>query len=931
MSSPHKYYPDYLPPPLPEHHILCHCGGEYSGLKLGKGNGKYIGNFNRWYQICAKCNDFLAHGPPTPLHKVPEDVQLDFAMRQSAQAKNDKGNLPHARTTAGNVSDTAGNTSAASKDVSESLPPSVGVKQTYARPLPPGYGHAFVAHHHAREARADETFKRQKAQNALARTATLALWDGAGDEGHPWIHRVQTQSLGQLCLTDHPEIIQRLAVPTSGRVLLRKVSLCDTQCLGLEDEIGRVTDKVALTVTHKRTRSSTDSSNISQPQAKAIKLTGEEPTNDGTILNSTRNATIQKLPFTYVCQHVTGMTIMLDVEHQVSETFKGAFPGTEWVRSTFYKTRALYIQAREQGILDEFIDSGETPQGRWSELRKRLDASRNGEAAAENQGQENFTQKDNSTTTVYIAEKHHVGWPPFAADDDQALSHPNVVNISVYWDPNIHGTCQITVDNEVRVIGCHKDGRRLVAREQGLALYFTKRFLPHDSHSLDRMLHDEAILLGTTSVWLNRFKEKAQTVGVQLADCTVVKGCIWHDRDNPSVAWYAQPYLSGRLVHTNFPIVPSATCTPFKDTLNAFTHYIVVESGRHEIVVDVQGMDDGGHISIFDCKLHTDGTTPRETRLICSLESMRRRNADLKGLAVNLPAWSNEGFLCICERWPGLKELRNQCTPGAGVDEPAVFPYFLRSFRRENNTVPPSIYAPPMRAPSHRAQTPLALESDMSSKGARRQCSSCTSPHTLARVLAHEHLWSRRDVVVWGASSSGSDLHEQRRIEVLLLDIRLAAIGPKREGHQASISSSEHRDVQQWNTKLHRGDDLPASRWRFSTIEIQAILIELLENFEFSSSPGNPEIVNASKLSVVPTVSVNASPISLYTRGFGHRCGDSAGRANSMANVYGLHCAVSSDPRQARLANRVWSRDAKQPSCVHAFQLVAVVPPTQRA
>ncbi|KAF8507417.1 hypothetical protein JB92DRAFT_2832775 [Gautieria morchelliformis] len=615
MSSPHKYYPDYLPPPLPERHILCRCGGEYSGLKLGKGNGKYIGNFNRWYQICAKCNDFLAHGPPTPLHKVPEDVQLDFAMRQSAQAKNDKGemhplasadisglSLPHPRTAAGNVSDTAGNTSAASKDVSESLPPSVGVKQTYARPLPPGYGRAFVAHHHAREARADETFKRQKAQNALARTATLVLWDGAGDEGHPWIHRVQTQSLGQLCLTDHPEIIQRLgtrdghlisffeprhvqwvsqiiqlpiAVPTSGRVLLRKVSLCDTQCLGLEDEIGRVTDKVALT-----------------PQAKAIKLTGEEPTNDGTILNSTRNATIQKLPFTYVCQHVTSMTIMLDVEHQVSETFKGAFPGTEW--------------AREQGILDEFIDSGETPQGRWSELRKRLDASCNGEAAAENQGQENFTQKDNSTTTVYIAEKHHVSWPPFAADDDQALSHPNAVNISVYWDPNIHGTCQITVDNEVRVIGCHKDGRRLVAREQGPALYFAKRFLPHDSHSLDRMLHDEAILLGTTSVWLNRFKEKAQTIGVQLADCTVVEGCIWHDRDNPSVAWYAQPYLSGRLVHTNFPIVPSATCTPFEDMLNAFAHYIVVESGRHEIVVDVQGMDDGGHISIFDCKLHTE-------------------------------------------------------------------------------------------------------------------------------------------------------------------------------------------------------------------------------------------------------------------------------------------------------------------------------------
>ncbi|KAF8483161.1 hypothetical protein JB92DRAFT_1637878 [Gautieria morchelliformis] len=65
----------------------------------------------------------------------------------------------------------------------------------------------------------------------------------------------------------------------------------------------------------------------------------------------------------------------------------------------------------------------------------------------------------------------------------------------------------------------------------------------------------------------------------------------------------------------------------------------------------------------------SSGTTPWETRLICSLESMRRRNADLKGLAFNLSAWSDEVFLCVCELWPGLKELRIQCTSGAGVDE----------------------------------------------------------------------------------------------------------------------------------------------------------------------------------------------------------------------------------------------------------------------
>jgi hypothetical protein len=63
------------------------------------------------------------------------------------------------------------------------------------------------------------------------------------------------------------------------------------------------------------------------------------------------------------------------------------------------------------------------------------------------------------------------------------------------------------------------------------------------------------------------------------------------------------------------------------------------------------------------------GRTPWERQLIYFLESVWRHETNIKGFAFNLTTWSEEVFLCICHLWPGLKELRIQCTSGPGVDE----------------------------------------------------------------------------------------------------------------------------------------------------------------------------------------------------------------------------------------------------------------------
>ncbi|KAJ6466098.1 hypothetical protein C8R47DRAFT_40723 [Mycena vitilis] len=63
--------------------------------RLCKGNGKDIYNFGRHYQPCENtdCDEWLWNNPPTPLDRIPYDVQLRFTVRKSAAEDSESGIL----------------------------------------------------------------------------------------------------------------------------------------------------------------------------------------------------------------------------------------------------------------------------------------------------------------------------------------------------------------------------------------------------------------------------------------------------------------------------------------------------------------------------------------------------------------------------------------------------------------------------------------------------------------------------------------------------------------------------------------------------------------------------------------------------------------------------------------------------------------------
>ena len=116
------------------------------------------------------------------------------------------------------------------------------------------------------------------------------------------------------------------------------------------------------------------------------------------------------------------------------------------------------------------------------------------------------------------------------------------------------------------------------------------------------------------------------------------------------------------------PLLPK-TCLP---NLRTLTGQI------KSIPVFIMALRQLQYLTITDAA-SANGGIPWETQLIQFLESVKRMHADLKGLAFNVAEWSEELFLCICQLWPGLKELKVQCTSGNGADEVCLLPCLMSS------------------------------------------------------------------------------------------------------------------------------------------------------------------------------------------------------------------------------------------------------------
>ena len=272
---------------------------------------------------------------------------------------------------------------------------------------------------------------------------------------------------------------------------------------------------------------------------------------------------------------------------------------------------------------------------------------------------------------------------------------------------------------------------------------------------------------------------------------------------------------------------------------------------------------------------------------------------------------------------PGVAALSTSPSPEPQHASSALPPRRTRasstSMVEEDSSVLRSIYAHAAQntdAPGHRAQPSLALESDTSSKRRARQSHIPT------------HARSSSDTSFSGMSSFGAV-----RTKFEFAPQRPAYFEPSfqlatshmRHGSMASIASmSSYGEVINNGVKdpfkygldgFVDKDGLASIDEAIPTFDEDRRRKRLSTDSDASSfyfrAPGQSHTSQWKKdhgrnQSVVSTNSMNAPPISLYNRSFGHKRSDSAGSANSIANAYGMHGASG--------GRAAWVRHRQDPS-----------------
>ncbi|EIW59141.1 uncharacterized protein TRAVEDRAFT_46451 [Trametes versicolor FP-101664 SS1] len=108
------------------------------------------------------------------------------------------------------------------------------------------------------------------------------------------------------------------------------------------------------------------------------------PVSETSSAASSLHRPIKAIPFPprYACDMHAGMSFLVDdactlADHNKDPEpyFKLAFPGSKYVRATFYEHRRFYCLAREDGTLPHAVSAGRTPDGMWTVLSKRYRAS----------------------------------------------------------------------------------------------------------------------------------------------------------------------------------------------------------------------------------------------------------------------------------------------------------------------------------------------------------------------------------------------------------------------------------------------------------------------------------------------------------------------------------------------------------------------------
>ncbi|KIM42533.1 hypothetical protein M413DRAFT_408415 [Hebeloma cylindrosporum] len=216
-------------------------------VEVCRGEGNVLSNYGRWYQRCTDgvgCGEYLWHNDPTNANDIPEEIQLRFSLRKSADESNVHilCQVPNCRSASGqprqankhcerapqqcaSCCKTAGgcrkhkitgattltSMAAHSSTQSQSAPNQTSsgsqgeIRSTYARPLDDSYGNPYTVAHEEREANDRREVQRQRVLQNRRNTVIVVIW-GKPDQ-KPAVLNVISHNPNILVPGNHPRIV----------------------------------------------------------------------------------------------------------------------------------------------------------------------------------------------------------------------------------------------------------------------------------------------------------------------------------------------------------------------------------------------------------------------------------------------------------------------------------------------------------------------------------------------------------------------------------------------------------------------------------------------------------------------------------------------------------------------------------------------------
>ncbi|KAF5366424.1 hypothetical protein D9758_009782 [Tetrapyrgos nigripes] len=603
----------------------------------------------------------LWHTSSTPLDQVPEDIQFQFAVKESLKeiSTTSKSGLPctdeDCRTAKGKprtrsqccpnqrcasccrrafggctqhpingqrstalASDLSpspsatASTSEISEPISESESNSAGSQtviepRRFARPLTEGWGQALASQH-----------KRYETTRQLAEAETLANQEP---------HHVQVSSKHPktLVVADQPLLIEVLSDPKSfvtvyapkshkwfsqevtlpithdgPCVLLRSYNLEDSDCLNLELEVVRLFG---------------DSHSVLQRSASSALMPMSGSSSSGTPKALDPSTSSRRtFPRKYVVDMVAGLKKLDGLKGVVAlkEAFIGAFEGCTFSSSTVYNALKVFRDARKLGLLDKYQAAARTDDGLWSKLvketkesegdgklksLKKEDSGTLESSTEESQSDDSDDGPDYQVWTVRIS---HIDYNQFVEYDEEQC-------LGAHYLLETDGIPLVLTFDNPTCGGIKRVCLGLAAlngKKTPLAVkFFGYKQAPNwwkiCSPSLYLTLFTEATRLYQLREAQRAFVAKAEQVGMAITAFEVVETYLVELKTKPTEA---------EVVMIAQPWIYGQAVNPEElendETFSAFTHFCYQYFNNERIDVHFQAIRDSGRIYIYDSLSH---------------------------------------------------------------------------------------------------------------------------------------------------------------------------------------------------------------------------------------------------------------------------------------------------------------------------------------